>query len=227
MSATTPNLRDLHGLPVDGGSVAPGRLVRSAAPAEGDAAPPGLDWPPVSVIDLRSPTEREPRHPLAGHATIHHLPLLGALRPGAARADDLPGLYRHVVESAAPMLVDVVRAIVSEDGPALVHCAAGKDRTGISVALALRLVGAGRDDVVADYLETAKHSRDIHARLAASADHERRKDLPASFFETDPVAVTTVLDVWDGHSGGVFGWFAAAGGEDADVERLHAHLTKS
>lgn len=224
MPDTVPNLRDLHGIAIRDGVVASGRLLRSAAPAVGDAAPAGVPWPPTAVVDLRSASEIEPEHPLAPHAAIHRVPLLGALRPGAARASDLPGLYRVVVESAGPMLVDVVRAVAASPGPALVHCAAGKDRTGISVALSLLLAGAEVDDVVDDYLETAKHRAAIDARLTATAGHDHRQTLPASFFETKPEAVLTVIDIWHAHPGGVRGWFVAAGGTPDDVERLHGHL---
>ncbi|MFT4298080.1 MAG: tyrosine-protein phosphatase [Aeromicrobium sp.] len=224
MSALVPNLRDLHGIAIDGGVVAPGRLLRSAAPAEGDMVPPGLVWPPVTVVDLRSATESEADHPLAAYAVIHHLPLLGALEPGAARASDLTGLYRHLVESAGPMLVEVMRAIASAPGPALVHCAAGKDRTGISVALALRLGGASVDDIVDDYLETARHRDAIDARLAQQAGHDHRSTLPASFFETRPEAVLAAMEPWESHPGGVAGWFAEVGGTEADIAGLRAHL---
>ncbi len=224
MPDTVPNLRDLHGIPVEGGVVAPGRLLRSAAPAVGDLAPVGVPWPPTAVVDLRSASEIEPEHPLADHAAIHRLPLLGALRPGAARPSDLTGLYRVVVESAGPMLVDVVRAVATSPGPALVHCAAGKDRTGISVALALLLAGADVDDVVDDYLETGRHREAIDARLTAIAGHDHRQTLPAAFFETKAEAVLSVVEVWSAHDGGVHGWFQAAGGTVDDVERLRGHL---
>lgn len=224
MPDTVPNLRDLHGIAIDGGAVAPGRLLRSAAPAVGDLAPAGVLWPPTAVVDLRSASEIEPEHPLAEHAAIHRVPLLGALRPGAARATDLTGLYRVVVESAGPLLVDVVRAVSTSPGPALVHCAAGKDRTGISVALSLLLAGAAVDDVVDDYLETARHRDAIDARLTATAGHDHRQTLPASFFETKAESVLSVVDYWAAHEGGVHGWFQAAGGTPDDVARLHGHL---
>ncbi len=224
MAQTVPNLRDLHGIVIGEGVVAPGRLLRSAAPTADDGAPLGVVWPPASVIDLRSATEVETEHPLADRAVIHRHPLLGALKPGAARASDLSGLYLHVLEAAAPLLVDVVRSISQSPGAALVHCAAGKDRTGISVALALSLAGAGRDDIVDDYLKTAKHRDAIDARLTAQAGREHRLTLPASFFETVPEAIVGVLDVWAAHDGGVHGWFATSGGTVDDVDRLRGHL---
>jgi protein-tyrosine phosphatase len=224
MADTVPNLRDLGGIAIDEGVVAPARLLRSAAPAVGDAAPVGVVWPPVTVVDLRSASEIEPDHPLAEHATIHRAPLLGALRPGAALPTDLAGMYVRVVDDAAPLLVEVVRAIATSPGPALVHCAAGKDRTGISVALALLLVGADPDDVLTDYLETSKHREAIDARLTRGPGHEHRITLPASFYETPAEAITGVIEAWDAHDGGLHGWFTAAGGTDDDLFRLHGHL---
>ena len=50
-------------------------------------------------------------------------------------------------------MVDVVRGIVN-DQPVLVHCTVGKDRTGVTVALALAAAGVDEDAVVADYART-------------------------------------------------------------------------
>jgi hypothetical protein len=50
------------------------------------------------------------------------------------------------------------------DGPVLVHCAAGKDRTGIAVAVLLRAAGVTRGAVIADYVRTAEHIEDVLAR---------------------------------------------------------------
>ena len=61
--------------------------------------------------------------------------------PATRASESLVALYRVLLEDAAHMLVDLVHEVADADGPVLVHCAAGKDRTGVGVALVLRLLG--------------------------------------------------------------------------------------
>jgi len=223
---TTPNLRDVGGLPVAGGrSVVLGRVLRSAVPHAADVGPDGLVWPPALVIDLRSPTEAEPVHPLSGAgARVVNLPLLSALRPGVARVETLHRLYLLMLDEASTYFVELVREVATEPGATLIHCAAGKDRTGVSVALLLRLVGVEREHVVADYLRTSEAEREITARLARAAGHRHRSTLPASFADVSHEAINGVLDVWDDHDGGVHGWFAGIGGSAHHVDQLRRTL---
>jgi protein-tyrosine phosphatase len=221
----TPNLRDVGGLPGrDGRTVAPHRVLRSAVPRAKDVAPDRITWPPSLVIDLRSATESESIHPLArAGVRVVNLPLLSALRPGAP-ARDLHGLYLLLLDHASMYLVELVREVGLAQGPTLIHCAAGKDRTGVSVALLLRLVGVSREDVLADYLLTSHAEQDIIARLRKSSGHRHRQGLPASFFDVSAEAIHGVLDVWDGHERGVEGWFHDIGGTQAHIDQLRRTL---
>jgi len=110
-----------------------------------------------------------------------------------------------------------VHEVARADGPVLVHCAAGKDRTGIAVALVLRLLGVERDLVLADYILTEQASEAIDQRLNRD---ERVSGIPPSFYAVEPAALAAVMDVWDAHEFGVEGWFADAGGDVAVLERL-------
>ncbi|GAA1925619.1 tyrosine-protein phosphatase [Microbacterium aoyamense] len=83
----------------------------------------------------------------------------------------LDEMYRRLVEDSAAGVVDVVRGIVT-DQPVLVHCTVGKDRTGVTVALALRAAGVDEDAVVSDYARTeallpAERNRKVLQRLRA------------------------------------------------------------
>ena len=222
MPETTPNLRDVGHLPGrDGRLVVRHRVLRSAVPAAADVGADGMPWPPSVVIDLRSPGESEPTHPLAGHgARVVNLPLLSALRPGAAPVETLHRLYLLMLDHASVHLVGLVRAVGLAEGPVLIHCAAGKDRTGVSIALLLRLVGVSREHVIDDYLLTAQAEPEIVARLSRSAGHGHRSTLPAAFFDVSLEAIVGVLDVWDEHPGGVDGWFVAQGGSTDDIDQL-------
>jgi rhodanese-related sulfurtransferase len=218
-----PNLRDVAGLATaDGRLVRPGVLLRSALPEPDDVVPDELAWPPTVVIDLRSPYELRNGHPLAHlEARLVNLPLLQALRPANQSSESLATLYQVVLEDASHLLVDLVREIADADGPVLVHCAAGKDRTGVGVALVLRLLDVPHDDVIADYLLTEHARSAIDARL-------HRDDVeplyPVSFYLVAPEAIEGVLDVWDEHPGGVEGWFVEAGGDIATLERLRDRM---
>ena len=74
------------------------------------------------------------------------------------------GYLRDRPDSVVAALRDAARA----DGAAIVHCAAGKDRTGVVAALALAVAGAPRDAIVADYVATGERLEPIVARLRAS-----------------------------------------------------------
>ena len=221
-----PNLRDVGGLRTeDGAETLRGRLLRSALPTAKDTVPEGIAWPPALVIDLRSDGEYEAIHPLAhSGARIVNLPLLSALRPDAAPWEDLSGPYLVLLDHASMYLVELVREVATSNGATLVHCSAGKDRTGVSIALLLRLVGVPREEIVADYVATTAAEQAIGARLRRGAGWRHRATLPPEFFAVSPDAIEGVLDVWDGHEGGVQGWFRGVGGDDATLERLRRTL---
>ena len=218
-----PNLRDVAGLiTADGRRVRAGILLRSALPEADDVVPDHLAWPPAVVIDLRSPFELQNGHPLEHlEARLVNLPLLQALRPGRQSSETLAALYQVVLEDAAHMLVDVVHEIADADGPVLVHCAAGKDRTGVSVALVLRLLGVTHEDVMADYILTEQARGAIDARLHRD---DIEPSYPRSFYLVAPEALDGVLDIWDAHPEGVEGWFLDAGGDAAKLQRLRERM---
>jgi protein-tyrosine phosphatase len=222
MAVHVPNLRDVGGVTtVDGHVVRDGLLLRSALPAADDLVPTDFAWPPSLVIDLRSPREVAESHPLDSlGARVINLPLLESLRPGAnhdAYDGTLAGLYRLVADAAPHLLVELVHEVAAAGGPVLVHCAAGKDRTGIAVALVLRLLGVDRDLVLADYILTEQASEAIDQRLNRD---EEVSGIPPSFYLVEPEALAAVMDVWDAHEHGVEGWFADAGGDVTLLERL-------
>ena len=221
MSFHLPNLRDVGGVTNnEGRRVRSGLLLRSALPAADDLVPEDFAWPPSLVLDLRSPLELIEGHPLDSlGARVVNLPLLDTLQPGQHHKHDgtLASLYRQVHDYAAHLLVDLVTEISEADGPVLVHCAAGKDRTGIAIALVLRLLDVGHEEVLADYLLTAQAATAIDQRLNRPQDGS---GFPDAFYLVVPEALTEVMDMWDRHPGGVEGWFLASGGEPDVVERL-------
>ena len=156
------NARDVGGLVGAYGKVRTGRLLRSAClenlTAEGveTLADLGLK----TVIDLRTPLEREV-HPnlVAGLREVNEVAEISVeLLKTLAELDELPAgsardMYQYLVDTCGPGIVVVLEHLARPDAlPALVHCLVGKDRTGLTVALLLELLGVPRDLIVADYV---------------------------------------------------------------------------
>jgi protein-tyrosine phosphatase len=225
--AAPTNLRDLRGLrTADGRLVRRGVLYRSEAPhpdwADGAEVPV---WPPATVVDLRSPEECAAPHPFAEVAAVHPVPLGASLAPAlAARrlADlDLASVYRHLVTDAADAIGRIVRIVANGPFPVLVHCTAGKDRTGIVIAVLLRAAGVRRDDVVADYLRTSANLPRLWSALRAAGVHLPRR---GALLEVHADALHGVLDEIEATPSGVAGWLDAHGVERTEVDRLAARL---
>nr|WP_188437130.1 tyrosine-protein phosphatase [Microbacterium murale] len=110
------------------------------------------------VIDLRSTFDRRigGRDRLRGTgATRLAVPIDGAPRAFDPRTLTLQEIYETVLSRHQSDLGRVIRAVASADGPVLVHCTAGKDRTGLVVALILSALEIDRDIILADYSATA------------------------------------------------------------------------
>ncbi|GAA3191667.1 tyrosine-protein phosphatase [Actinocorallia longicatena] len=206
------------------------------------------------VIDLRSNAEvrLEGPGPLVGHPGVvhHHLSLFAEAGrmtdvdadPEAAADVDkvLPwqrrpadggrthrsvGFYHAYLRDRPDSIIDALRVIAHEDRASIVHCAAGKDRTGVVVALALGIAGVTRPAIVADYAATGERISAILARLKASptysADLDKRPDdshIPhASIMEK-------FLAGLDEEHGGPARWLTAQGWTDDDTAALRSRL---
>jgi protein-tyrosine phosphatase len=109
-------------------------------------------------------------------------------------------------------VVGALRALTAARGAAVVHCAAGKDRTGVVVALALSVAGVPHEEIVADYAMTADVIDALVAKLAASptyAEDMEQRDVASH----TPRAATMdrVLTLLDERFGGAIGWLDGHG----------------
>lgn len=209
------NFRDLGGLPADTGArTGYGVLYRGDAPHHEDAPPAGLaGWPPPLVLDLREPNEPNGGHPLAGPDTqVVQVPLLAGPHIGDWRAlPSLEELYRGSLTRAGQRIAEVLDLLIGAAGPALVHCAAGKDRTGVLVAVLLRAAGVSRRAVLEDYLRTEPNRLALLEQLAwdtSVLDEEDRLRFQ-HLTGTSAPALQAVLDELDAAPGGVSGWLRA------------------
>lgn len=222
------NLRDLRGLRTDDGRIVRrGVLYRSEVPLSGLAD--GTDvavWPPADVIDLRTDGEHPGPHALAAPGTtVHAVPMGAALAPTLAAAQtsdaDLSGAYRLLARDAAGAIAGIAAIVARSAGPVLVHCTAGKDRTGIVVAVLLRAVGVRRADVVADYLRTEANLPRLWTLLRGAGIPEPRN---RALMGVQAAALESVLDDVESAEGGAAGWLSAHGVDGPTLDRLAERL---
>ncbi|SNQ46888.1 putative Tyrosine specific protein phosphatase [Frankia canadensis] len=230
------NLRDVGGLRTqDGRRTRAGVLYRSEMPKEGDHPPASLAWPPPTVIDLRSAAERGPHaHPLAAlGSTVRVFPLLGEdagagqhSATSAAMTGGLRSLYEAMLQHAAPQIAEIVEVAAAAPGPILVHCAAGKDRTGVTVAVLLRLADVLEADVLADYLATEANMPGVLRRLRGHAllPGGGSQDVDKELVRVSPVAAEAVLATTSAHPGGVAGWLRGHGTSDEAIRRWRERI---
>ncbi|RKT82372.1 Tyrosine phosphatase family protein [Saccharopolyspora antimicrobica] len=233
MSTTDPldglvNLRDLGGQPLGGGALTrSGVVYRSDAPHTGDRNPESMpSWPPSVVVDLRGSWEtKDEEHPLAGVAEVHHVSLLEDLQDVEIEVDDaahdLTKLYQTILQGAPKKLVEVFRIVLEADGPALIHCSAGKDRTGVSAALLLSAAGVRDDAIVADYSRTDQNMLRVLQRLDSApvfppgVDEEMVREL----MSTPTEAIESVLETFAGYEDRAAGWLRTHGATEEELTR--------
>ena len=171
------NLRDLGGIPIEGGTLRTGIAVRAddlATITESDASALVASGA-TAVIDLRSTGEvaLTGRGPLAGQpAAYHHLPLMADVGEGMSHEsmrdfshESMGHMYVRMVEAAAPQLATALTVIALSPGATAFHCAAGRDRTGVLAAMLLLCLGASDDDIVTDYARTGTNMVAINERM--------------------------------------------------------------
>jgi protein-tyrosine phosphatase len=222
---TTPlnalaNLRDLGGLSTSAGAqTRSGVLYRSALPIAGDEAPVTVPiWPARTVIDLRSSKEQAvTEHPLLSETTnIYRVPLLSDEDVAEMNLlSKLDLVYSGIVSNAGKQLVQVLRLAATAPAPVLLHCAGGKDRTGIATAMLLSAAGVDAAHIAADYAATEQHMESVLARIRrtdpsfAHGKNMHDNDLARAAPET----INRVLDRWDTYPGGIYSWLLDNGAE--------------
>jgi protein-tyrosine phosphatase len=244
------NVRDLGGLPTtDGRQTAPARLLRAdnlqdLSPS--DVAKLVLDIGVTTVVDLRSSNElkSEGPAPLDAVAEVRHahhpvLPELGSNTDMIADAlltkadqdksryprDPVCGHYLGYLEDRPDQVVAALRSVAHSEGAALVHCAAGKDRTGVVVALALTVAGVLPQAVVADYAVTAERTEAIVTRLLRSRTYARDiGSKPVRAHRPRPETMAAFLEQMDSRHGGVDRWLTDHDFSDDDLRLLSAKL---
>ena len=227
------NVRDLGGLPLeDGGWTRPLRLIRSDSPhVLTDAGVAALAGYGVRVvIDLRAESER-----MRAPSRLEQMQAMHCIAaPVFADGDPVPtprltapaDVYSWWLSNRQTRLASVLAAVAdAEAAPVLVHCHAGKDRTGVVVALLLRVAGVPADVVADDYAQSSAGLRTVmeaerRFRLA-------RGDDPTVVERTVAITRETMLDTLghlDHRHGGVLAYITSLGLGTRRFERLKGLL---
>ena len=199
-----------------------------------------------AVADLRAESEVDAtgpgpltREPLVHIEHLSLLPAAGKPTDAATEADAphrLPSsaperrsltvnsYLRYLAERPDSVLASL-RLISSTDGATVVHCAAGKDRTGVVVAVALDEIGVDRSAIIADYARSSERIAKIVARLAATPVYA--PDLagkPVDSHAVRPQTMEAFFAELDARFGGAAGWLREQGWHDEDHDALFAQL---
>jgi hypothetical protein len=226
------NFRDLGGYPtVGGGVIRWKKLYRSDTLhdlSESDlVALRALDL--RSIIDLRTTTELETtgRGPLQHepisylHVSVYQEGTTNQATPWPPLAElDLAFVYGRWLESSPGAFVEALNFLGDPGNyPAVFHCAAGKDRTGVLAALVLDILGVERSVIVEDYALTATRLDPILIRQQSIPETAQRMvEAPQLFTAESETMETFLAELHEQHGGGRE-WALAAGvaGENLDL----------
>ncbi|MGA9277078.1 tyrosine-protein phosphatase [Ilumatobacter sp.] len=238
------NFRDLGGYATDDGrTIGWGRLFR----ADGlyrltDADLDVIDALGIrTVVDLRSAREFDDhgRFPLERYpVAFHHLPILDATWqrdeiPAVEDTEDgavefLTWAYGDMLAQGADRFANAFQVLaVPGAAPAVFHCAAGKDRTGVLAALILGALGVDHEAIVADYALT--EAAMVRMRTWVLANHpemaDRMGETPAFMLSSKPQAMRNILDTMTRDHGSVRGYLSTIGVGPAVIAEMADAVT--
>jgi protein-tyrosine phosphatase len=233
------NVRDLGGLPIEGGgetrrgSVIRGDNVRRLSDAGWEAL---LAHGIRTVLDLRWQEELAEDAPREVPVEVVHVSLFGEqdsayydelakrLERFADRADVTRESYLEFLERYRANVAQAVGVVARAEGAVFVHCAAGKDRTGLVSALLLRLAGVGVEQVADDYAESDANLSALTEAWRAEASDEAERAKRQELYGTPRRAMLGVLEELDRRYGGVREYLRGGGATDDDLDRAAARL---
>jgi protein-tyrosine phosphatase len=234
------NTRDLGGLAVVGGGCTRFRRLLRAGTLQDltadDVAYLTQALGIRTVVDLRLTDEAQREgSALSDIPAVRYLslPLSSA---GDIRSDmvadgagmDIVAHYVALMEGSAANIVTAVRAFADERSwPAIFHCAAGKDRTGVLAAVVLDAVGVSREAIIADYALTGQRMKQISARLLRLPTYRDMQALSRGIkgaATADAESMAAFLGELRGRYGGGAGYLAAHGMTTGELAALRAAL---
>jgi hypothetical protein len=217
------NVRDLGGLPLDGGGETQFGVVVRADSVRGLTE---RGWQALladgvrSAVDLRADDELARDPPGEAPIPVAHTPL-------APSNLDWPSVregYIALLDAYRPQFARAAGAIARSDEAVVVHCQGGRDRTGILVALLLAQSGVEVEAIVADHVRSeeswAPYLEPWYAEAETEAERARRRRVTAPAGN----AIAEVLEHVEAAYGGPSAYLTGRGASAADLDRLVLRL---
>jgi len=233
------NFRDLGGYPTKDGQTTKWRTLFRAdglyrlTPQDAQTV---IDLGVQTVIDLRTPNEVSTRgtFPVKQFpVNFHHLPIIDATwnDGDTPEIEDvvefLVWAYREMLEHASKKFADAIKLIAEQDVlPAVFHCAAGKDRTGLLAAFILSILGVPEEIISADYGKTEDGMKRLieWAKVKQPELADAYANMPARFAASDPRAMAIILDDLNKKHGSVQNYLLEIGVSEKVFTALRAEL---
>lgn len=173
------------------------------------------------VIDLRWPHEVEQSPNVFRRSATVRYRSIPLLQDDPTPVHGLAAMYRHVFDQRAPQLAAVVRALLDQGLPAVIGCAAGKDRTGVTIALLLDLAGVPIEVIVGDYALSAGYFAEPVARV--EPDDWRHRPLVV---DSQPELMASALEHLHRRHGGSRTLLRRQGITEREIDTLVDRLTE-
>ena len=199
-----------------------------------------VDYGVRTVIDLRSDDERAADPPAELPVRVRHVPLMEAnerewreiepeLETATRAAPDAASATRDVylvfLDHFRRNFAAGVRAVGrAGEGGVVVHCVAGKDRTGLLTAFLLHVAGVDTDAIAADYALSEERLRPRHEESLAAAVTDEERERLRRIAQTPAAAIVGVFDELERRYGSVTAYLRAAGCSDDDLAAARARL---
>ncbi len=226
-------MRDVGGLPTaDGSSIRERALIRAdslerlTAAGAARVREAGI----VRIIDLRNVDEAAAApHPFVSANGLYRLiPMIDPAREperNKSQERSLADIYRSSLARNSRSILEGVTAIAdAPDGTVVVHCFAGKDRTGMVVALALSVAGVADEVIAADYAASDECLSEFNALILAEIAEETLRRKAIERISARPETMLSLLSYARSTWGGVPEYLAAHGMTPASLQRLRDRL---
>lgn len=237
------NVRDLGGHTTsDGSETRYGRVVRADSIRQlTDAGWRALlDYGIRTVVDLRGDQEMQDDPPAHVDVEVVHTPFMEAsaeefeeiqeeVEAAAEAAPDIEtgtrDVYLVFLEHFKANVANGIRAVArAPEGGVVVHCAGGKDRTGLLTAFLLHLAGVDDEQIAADYALSEERLRPRHDEWLAAAETEAERERLRRISRTPAASMLGVFEELERRYGSVEQFLRDAGASDEDLALARARL---